>query len=281
MKSVFRAATVIFAIIGLAFTAVFFGMRLELFNVRGSIGERNRFFTEATMKTAASVAPAACASTRKACAWNETPEWLVVEGGLRKDAALIARVSAETGISSRMIASVVVPEQTRFFTAERDVFKRYFEPLKILGSLTQFSLGVSGIKQETANNIEKYANDPTSEFYPGEAIAALLAYAPGADHDAELYARLTDSKNHYYQYLYTAAYIREIQAQWQSAGYDISTTPEAVVTLFNIGFAHSHPKADPAAGGATIMTGGTRYTYGELGALFYRSSELADIFPEE
>ncbi len=53
-----------------------------------------------------------------------------------------------------MIASVVVPEQTRFFTSNREVFKRYFEPLKILGSLSQFSLGVSGIKEDTAIQIE-------------------------------------------------------------------------------------------------------------------------------
>ncbi|MGM3099375.1 hypothetical protein, partial [Bacillus cereus group sp. BC327] len=73
--------------------------------------------------------------------------------------------------------SVVVPEQTRFFTSNREVFKRYFEPLKILGSLSQFSLGVSGIKEETAIQIENQALDSTSPFYPGLGMAALFSYA--------------------------------------------------------------------------------------------------------
>ena len=65
-----------------------------------------------------------------------------------------------------MIVATVAPEQIRFFTSNRESFKKYLEPLKILVSLSKFSLGVSGIKQETANKIEEYANNPTSPFYP-------------------------------------------------------------------------------------------------------------------
>lgn len=269
----FRILTYLFAVIGLAFTAVFFAMRFGLLNVRGTIAERNQSISGTALAALPPSTPA-CTNSTRACEWNETPEWAVVKAGLEKDAALIQEAAALTGTSPRMIAAVVVPEQTRFFTAERDVFKRYFEPLKILGSLTKFSLGVSGIKQETASDIEKHANDPESPFYPGEGIAELLAYKPGADHDAELYKRLTDDKDHRWQYLYTAAYIREIEAQWQKAGFDVSTKPEVIVTLFNIGFAHSMPKADPKAGGASISSGGHIYAYGELGALFYYSDEL-------
>ncbi len=179
-----------------------------------------------------------------------------------------------------MIATVVVPEQTRFFTANREVFKRYFEPLKILGSLSQFSLGVSGIKQETAKDIEKYAADPASAFYPGASMAALFSYdATTTDHDEALYNRLTDAKDHYYSYLYTALFIKEIESQWYANGFDISQNPEAIATLFNIGFSGSHPNASPKAAGAVIATGGNTYNYGTLGGLFYRSDELADIFP--
>lgn len=276
-RTIFKVLIYIFAIIGLGFTAVFFAMRLGLLNVRGTIPERNRSIT-GTAQAALPPATPACMSGVAACAWHETPEWAVVSGGLEKDAALIQEVATLTGTDARMIAAVVVPEQTRFFTAERDVFKRYFEPLKILGSLTKFSLGVSGIKQETAVAIEQYASDPTSEFYPGDGIAALLAYEPDQDRDTELYRRLTDAKDHRWQYLYTAVFIREIQSQWHKAGFDISTNPEAVVTLFNIGFAHSVPKANPKAGGAGISTGGKVYSYGELGGLFYHSSEMEHVF---
>lgn len=269
----------LFALIGLAFTAVFVAMQFGLLNVRGSNTERNAFFGYDAPTTPSIVSQPCIEAAQKACAWNETPEWQVVEGGLIKDAAIIARVQSETGVSGRLIAAVVIPEQIRFFTSEREVFKRYFEPLKILGSLSQFSLGVSGLKQETARRIEEYAQDPTSPFYPGPDMASLIAYPPGTDRDAELYRRLTDAKDHYYSYLYTALYLREIEAQWKAAGYDIQQNPEALVTLFNIGFDKSQPKANPEVGGAPISAGGHVYAFGELGALFYRSAVLRDIFP--
>jgi hypothetical protein len=177
-----------------------------------------------------------------------------------------------------MIAAVAVPEQIRFFTSEREVFKRYFEPLKILGSLSQFSLGVTGVKQETARAIEAHAADPTSPFYPGAGLAELVAYPQGVNHDDELFRRLTDDKNHYYSYLYTALYIKEIETQWQRAGFPIEKNPAVVVTLFNLGFAASHPNAHPQVAGATITVGGQTYTYGELGTLFFNSNELTTIF---
>jgi hypothetical protein len=251
--------------------------------VKGSIAERNAFFLKDTTgsTTKAIVIPArpCVAEGVKVCDWKDTPEWAVVAGGLEKDAALIARVASETGVSSRMIASVVIPEQIRFFTSEREVFKRYFEPLKILGSLSQFSLGVSGIKEGTAKEIEAHANNPASPFYPGEGYAELISYIPGADHDKTLYQRLTDDKNHYYSYLYTALYIKEIQSQWSRAGFDISQNPEAVVTLFNLGFDASRPNPSPKAAGAGISVGGTTYPFGILGANFYHSEELIAVFP--
>ena len=265
------------ALVGAAFVAVFLAMQFGLLNVRGSIAERNAFF----LTTGTSTLPAQpCRDNVVQCDWDATPEWAVVKGGLIKDAAVIARVSQETGVSARMIATVVVPEQTRFFTSNREVFKRYFEPLKILGSLSQFSLGVSGIKEETAKRIEQYANDPASPFYPGEEIGKLIAYAPEADHDPELFARLTDAKDHYYSLLYTAAYIKEIQEQWRRAGFDISKNPEAIATLFNVGFDASKPNPMPKSAGAIIETGGRSYSYGELAGLFYNSNELTDVFPK-
>jgi hypothetical protein len=276
LKWIAIVAVLALAAVGAAFVGVYLAMQFGLFNVRGSIAERNAFFGTAT-----STPKAPCSDIQyTVCEWNQTPEWEVVKGGLQKDADIIARVSQETGVSGRMIATVVVPEQTRFFTSNREVFKRYFEPLKILGSLSQFSLGVSGIKEETANDIEKYANDPSSTFYPGAGMSGLINYEDGADHDAELFNRLTDAKDHYYSLLYTALYIKEIEEQWKRAGFDVSKNPEVIATLFNVGFQASSPNASPRAAGAAIETGGHTYAYGELGGLFYNSSELTDIFPK-
>ena len=268
----------LFMLIGLAFTAVFIAMQFGLLNVRGSNIERNQFFVSAEAAPKETAKPCVM-DTVSVCTWSETPEWAVVEGGLEKDAAIIDRVSRETGVDARLIAAAVIPEQIRFFTSEREVFKRYFEPLKILGSLSQFSLGVSGIKQETARDIERYARDATSPFYPGPTYAALIAYPDGIDQDAELYKRLTDADNHYYSYLYTALYLREIEAQWGAAGYSLDGKPEIVITLFNIGFEHSNPHASPQAGGAAITVGGTSYPFGVLGGAFYHSDKLLNVFP--
>ncbi|HEY0948287.1 MAG TPA: hypothetical protein VGE53_02270 [Candidatus Paceibacterota bacterium] len=281
LKIALVALLILFALIGLLFTGVFVAMQLGLTNVRGSISDRNAFFLGKDEETAvASIPTKPCIDAgANTCAWNETPEWVVVEGGLAKDAAIIARVSAETGVPARLIAASVVPEQIRFFTSEREVFKRYFEPLKILGSLSQFSLGVSGIKQETARLVEKHALDSESPFYPGPEAARLIAYSDQVGKDEELYRRLTDEKDHYYSYLYTALYLKEVMAQWERAGFPIEDDPYALVTLFNIGFANSVPKADPRPGGAPITVGGVTYAFGQLGGDFFVSDELRDVLP--
>lgn len=280
LKNIFYILVGIFALVGLVFTAVFIAMQFGLLNVRGSIQSRNDFFSLASGKPVLSASHNPCIDPSvRACAWSQTPEWAVIKAGLTKDASVLHDVSFKTGVPERIIAAVVVPEQMRFFTSEREIFKRYFEPLKILGSLSQFSLGVSGIKQETAKTIEMYAASTTAAFYPGPGMSGLIAYEQGENHDTVLYDRLTDEHNHYYAYLYTALFIKEIEAQWGREGYTISKNPGAIVTLFNVGFHASHPNANPQLAGATIETGNTSYTYGELGQDFYDSEELIDIFP--
>ena len=280
----------LFAGIGIAVTVVFFGMQHGLLNVRGSIMERNASFGPLTKilptDTATSSEPVgngcrADLSQTTPCEWHETAAFAVVKGGLEKDAAIINRVAAETGVSARMIAAAVVPEQSRFFTDNREVFKRYFEPLKLLVSLSKFSLGVSGIKEETAVQIEMNANNSNSPFYPGPDIFPLLAYSASDTADSHaLFNRLTDEKDHYYSYLYTAIYLKEITAQWADAGYDVANRPDVLVSLFNLGFNASVPKDNPQVAGATITLGGESYSFGYLGSLFYQSDELADIFPK-
>ena len=301
MKNILKKAIIViillFAFIGMVFTGVFFAMKFGLTNVRGSIEERNSFF--GTVPKIAELVGNNKGSTattepvgngckvdldqNKPCEWNDTVQWQVVKGGLSKDQSVIARVARETGVSSRMIAAAVMPEQMRFFAenSNREVFKRYFEPLKILASLSQFSLGVSGMKQKTAEDVQRYANDKTSPFYPGDGAGVLLAYASSTtNRDQELFNRLTDEKNHYYSYLYTALYLKEIEAQWKIAGYNVHSRPDVLVTLFNLGFNSSQPKENPQVAGAPITIGGQRYSFGDLGATFYHSEELLAEFPK-
>lgn len=272
-KLIFKIVTYIFAIIGVVFTVVFIAMQFGWLNVRGANSTRNASLgiTSTNLNSC---------GNKSICYWNDAIEWGVLRDAFTKDKGVIDRVARETGVHARMIVAVTAPEQLRYFTSNRESFKKYFEPLKILSSLSKFSLGVSGIKEDTAKQIEIYANDPTSEFYPGDRMASLVAYTTTDSHDTALYNRLTDAHDHYYSYLYTALYIKEIEAQWQRAGFDVSHKPEVLVTLFNLGFDASHPNAHPEVAGSDITLGGHTYSYGELGTLFYNSSELTTVFPK-
>jgi hypothetical protein len=283
MNPLFKKITIviagIFSLIGMTFTAVFIGMRFDLFTVRGENAERNKFFLTGTAVSSVNLEIPCVDRTKKVCEWNETPEWEVIKNGLQKDAGIISAVASSTGVSSRMITAVVIPEQARFFTANREVFKSYFEPMKILGSMSQFSLGVSGIKEKTALEIEANLADEKSAFYPGAEFAKLIAYSTTTtDMRKELFNRLTDEKNHYYSYLYTALFIKQVETQWKTTGFDITQNPEITATLFNLGFEKSLPKPNPEVGGTTISLGNKTYPYGTLAGKFYNSEELANIF---
>lgn len=275
LSKIFKIIVYIFAFVGFVFTCVFIGMYFGLFNVPGSNAVRN-------ISLGIPVAPVVqdCTdTTEKTCDWNKTVEWSVLTAAFTKDVPVINKVAQQVGISSSMLVATVAPEQIRFFTSNRESFKKYFEPLKILVSLSKFSLGVAGIKQDTANQIEAYTLDQTSPFYPGPDATALISYPVGADHDTTLFNRLTDTHDHYYSYLYAALFIKEIENQWASAGFDISQNPEVVTTLFNVGFVNSTPNQNPVVGGSSITLGGQTYVYGQLGALVYNSSDIARIFP--
>lgn len=278
LKYTLYSIVVVFALIGVAFTAVYFGMRVGLFNVKGSIDERNKFFSAKEVKD---VGVIPCLdNNQKICTWTETPEWAVVKQGLIKDKDIIQKVSLETNVPARLIAATVVPEQLRFFSSNRESFKKYFEPLKILGSLSKFSLGVSGIKQETANAIEVHTIDTTSPFYGADTDKNLITYPADANKADILFQRLTNAHDHYYSYLYTALFLKQVEYQWARAGFDLKNNPGAVITIFNIGFGSSHPNATPTIAGSGITIGGTTYAFGELGNNFYNSDELTDILPK-
>ena len=92
---------------------------------------------------------------------------------------------------------------------------------------------------------------------------------------------MTDSYDHYYNYLYGALYVKELETQWKNSGVDISNRPEIIGTLYNIGFDHSFPKQKPEVGGAEIDINGTKYSFGGLTYNIYNSEELTDLFPKK
>lgn len=215
-------------------------------------------------------------------AWADGEEWQTLKLAILKDKGVLEKVASETNLPARLIVAVIVPEQLRLFNDEREIFKQVFLPLKILGNQTQFSWGVAGLKPETAEQIERNLLDKTSPFYPGDKYRDLLnLQTTDTDRNSTRFARITDEHDHYFSYLYTALYLREIMSQWEKSGFDISQKPEILATLFNIGFANSVPKANPQTGGSEIEIAGQKYSFGRLAYEFYYSRELATEFTSD
>ncbi|MBP9818676.1 MAG: hypothetical protein KBC87_01770 [Candidatus Pacebacteria bacterium] len=307
---IFEVGVSLSAAIGVLFIVVFFGMKLDLFTVRGSIDQRNEFFKNTSnarsngdglskddsIKAISEMQFAlkgGISSARKkvfpdiSFAWSESEEWKTLASALTKDRETIRKAAYGAGISPRVLVSIVIAEQLRFFTSDRESFKKFFEPLKILGTLSEFSLGVSGVKQDTAEVIERNLKDKNSPYYIGSAYEHLLDVSVGEAQSntgentgtsSTRFLRLTDSKDHYYSYLYTALFARQVMEQWKKEGYDLSYRPEILATLFNLGFEKSVPKPNPKVAGAEVSVGGETYTFGRLAYEFYYSGELVEIF---
>ncbi len=264
---------VAFAIIGLIFTGVFVAMRLGLTNVRGTIAERNAsFFRDIPNANNANI-------TQQTYAWENSAEWEVLKSVFTRDQDIIKKAAYDARISPRILLGGVIGEQLRFFTSSRESFKSYFEPLKILASLSSFSYGIAGLKPETVARVDENLKDRNSVFYLGPDMENVITYPAGADNEKIRFERITDTKNTYYSYLYVGLFMRQVTAQWHASGYEISNLPGVLSTLYNLGFNRSIPKANAGPGGAVVTVNGQEYSFGELGEQFYYSGELIQEFP--
>lgn len=218
--------------------------------------------------------------------WMNIAEWQDFKQAVAKDKPYIDSVAKITGVEPRLIVACLVGEQIRLFNSSRESYKRYMGPLKMLALENHLSYGVTGIKNNTAINIENFAKDPKSPFYPGKAFEHLLDFDSTVNYkyngndtlDLRL-QRLVQFNNHYYSYLYTAVFLREIKAQWDKAGYPIGDRPEILASLFNLGFQKSKPKKNPAVGGSVYKIHNVDYTFGSVAYEFFYSGEMSDIFP--
>ncbi len=203
--------------------------------------------------------------------WMNTDEYIALKEGLKKEKVVLDRIERETDIKPRLLISILFVEQMRLYNSDRELFKKVFEPLKLLGVQSQYSWGVLGLKQETLIQIE--------ENEKKEGGNSLAFASTTKNIDEERFLRVTDEHNHYYTYLYAAIFLKQLENQWEKAGFPISNRPEILATLYNIGFTNSKPKANPEVGGAEIEIAGEKYSFGRLAYEFYYSNELLDIYP--
>ena len=213
-------------------------------------------------------------------------EWSYFKEAVAKDKKYIDSAAAACGVEPRMIVACLVGEQVRLFNSRRERFKDLVAPLKTLALETNMSFGVTGIKEQTARNIENYLHDASSPFYCGAKYAHILDYDSTRNynnaHNDTLslrVKRLVQYKDHYYSYLYAGIFIRQIATQWQKAGYPIDDRPEILASIFNLGYNKSKPKKYPSVGGSNFMIRDKEYTFGGVAYDFYYSGELLEEFP--
>lgn len=220
--------------------------------------------------------------------WSNYEVWDQFCQAVLKDKAAIDSASRITGVEARLIVMCLVGEQVRMFNSGREKFKQYVYPFSRVMLPNNRGYGVTSILETTALKIEANLQDPKSPYYPGDYFSKCLNYNDSfparivdsiAAHKRKTIQRLIQGGDHFYCYLYTGFMLRQFYAQWERAGYDISHRPEALATLFNIGFQKSKPKANPEAGGSSFKVAGKEYTFGGLCFEFYYSGELMDEFP--
>jgi len=277
IKKVFYFFLYVFAVVGIVFVFVFIAMQFGWLNVRGSASQRDSYFEivkDGIFKNEFSKPKVIITGY-----WIDTDEWRLMKEVFIRDQEIIHKAAFNAGVSPRMLLGGIIGEQFRFFTNSRESFKQYFEPLKILASLSQTSYGIAGLKPKTVRIIDENLKNSKSEFYLGPEMENIISYEEGADFESVRFQRITDVKDPYYSYLYVGLYMKQIIAQWQKAGFDIEKRPEILGTLYNLGFYYSRPKANPISGGSTINIGNYDYIFGDLTYEFYYSDELIDIFP--
>lgn len=272
LKKLFTILVYVFAAIGFLLTAGYFAVRFGFTNEPGIIDTQRETFLEGAQAAETPDTPAYEGP------WQESEEWGILESAIRRDEAVLTRAANDADVPARLIAASLVAEQLRLFFTEREAYKRWFYPLKILGPQTQFSWGVMGMKEETAIMVEAHLKDPASPYYLGPAYENLLDFKTG-DIKQERFTRMTDQHDHYYSYLYAGLYLKQLIAQWERAGYPIENNPGVISTLFNIGFTKSVPKPNPQMGGAALSIAGKTHSFGGIAQEFYASDLLLDILP--
>jgi len=215
--------------------------------------------------------------------WMNILEWQDFKVAVAKDKKIIDSVALKTGVEARLIVACLVGEQIRLFNSNREAYKKWIGPLKVLSVESQFSFGVTGIKEHTAKNIESHLRNPNSVYYIGKEYENLLNFVATdtAAINLERIDRLTNFRNHFYSYMYAAIFLKQVKMQWERGGYPIDSRPEILATLFNVGYPQSVPKSNPRVGGSTIKIYEKPYSFGAIAFQFYYSGELYDLFPFE
>lgn len=171
------------------------------------------------------------------------------------------------------ILSIVSSEQVRASNTYRWLFKSVMKN-NMLQSYTQFSLWISGIKENTAIKIESDLKNPKSEFYLWKEYETLLDFKT-KNIKQERIDRLTNQNDYYWQYLYTWIFIKMVKHQWEANWHLLWDNHIWIIsTLFNIWINKSEPKETPNLWGASIKVDGQVFLFWEISEISYLYQKL-------
>lgn len=182
----------------------------------------------------------------------------------RKNIKLAAEIF---NLNQNIIKACIVVEQLRAFYTFKWLFKSVSQSNKYLTVMSKQSFGIGGMKLATAENLEKRL-----QYYKPELYQKYFAYPEGSNIHQQRMARLTDSKEYYYQVLYTAGVLYQYSTDRSKAGYEIKNQPWIIATMYNIGYSDPHPNAD--IGWSFMKIEWDTYSFGGLAMLVYYYLEI-------
>lgn len=166
-------------------------------------------------------------------------------------------------VQPRLIASIIYVERTlnvNWMEGQLDIL--------LAKAGYSSSIGLGQVKIHTAEWIEKKLHDSTSKYYLGDAYRIYLSKSKSRD---EMIERL---ENPIWNIKYVTAYIAMFCRRWLNDGFNISTMPNIIATLYSLGPYHvsdgseRKPHANPKSN-----------YFGEETAKFYYSDQLIFSFP--
>ena len=166
---------------------------------------------------------------------------------IRDNADYIKNAAIEFGVDPAILAATIYTEQRLNVDWKDD----YLDGIVGFYGVLDTSIGVSQVKVSTAKFIEEKGYMPSiTGQYGGWNLPFL-----GTVHGTETMARTKALEDPLTNIRYAAAYLKYYQDIWESVYPDISSRPDILASLFNLGHIQTSPNSSPEPNGFGIFAG--------------------------
>ena len=170
-------------------------------------------------------------------------------------------------LNPNLIKACIFVEQLRAFYTFKWLFKSVAQTNSYLTIMSKQSFGIGGMKLQTAEQLEQRlaTNEPT-------IYQKYFSYENPNNISQQRLTRFTDTKNYYYQILYSAGLLYRYNTERKKAGYNISSQPGLIATMYNIWYSEPHANAD--IGWSFMNIEWDKYSFWWLAMLIYYYLEI-------